>query len=89
MLRKFFSDKDGRIVILQRPNVPLWIWMAMMVIGMLTKSTLHTVVSTVGTLAILVWAVLEISWGASPFRRTLGGLVMLTVIWRLAMFLIR
>ena len=38
---------------------------------------LRTAVAVLGTASLAVWALLEIARGDSPFRRVLGGLVLL------------
>ncbi len=38
-----------------------------------------TAVSIIGTVSLIVWAVLEIARGESPFRRILGGLVLAAI----------
>jgi hypothetical protein len=64
------------------PNIPLWIFLAATAVRMLVHphGTVGTVVSVVGTVALVVWAVLEIARGESPFRRVLGGVVLLATI---------
>jgi hypothetical protein len=38
------------------------------------------VISVVSTTAIVVWAVIELAAGSSPFRRVLGAAVLLAVV---------
>lgn len=76
-IRSFFEDpRTGKIVIWEMPNVPLWIWIASMVVSRFVTGTAHTIVAGVGTAALVVWSVLEIWKGDSPFRRVLGGVVL-------------
>ena len=42
--------------------------------------TAGTVVSIVSTTAIVVWAVMEIAAGSSPFRRVLGAIVLVAAL---------
>jgi hypothetical protein len=67
------------VVVAQWPNPPLWVFLAATAVRMLFKpdGALGTAVSVVGTLSLLVWAVLEVARGESPFRRVLGGLVLI------------
>ena len=79
----FFRDPDtGEIVVAQAPNLPLWIFLAATAVRLVfhPNGTAGTVVSIVSTVAIVVWAVIEIAAGSSPFRRVLGGVVLLVVL---------
>lgn len=83
--RIFRNPSTGDIVIAQVPNLPLWIFLATTAV----RLALHphgaagTAVSIVGGLALLWWSIGEIGWGASLFRRILGGVVLagLVVSW--------
>jgi hypothetical protein len=79
----FFRNPDtGEIVVVQAPNVPLWVFLAATAVRLVfhPNGTAGTVVSIVSTVAIVVWAVIEIAAGSSPFRRVLGGVVLLVVL---------
>jgi len=79
---RFFRDPEGRIVIAQFPNWPLWVWLAATVFE-------HTLASGDGLAlarlisfaAIVYWAYLEIVAGVNPFRKVLGGSVLLFVLY--------
>lgn len=82
-LRWFFCDpKTGRVVIAQRPNLPLAVFLLTVVV----RAALHPqgdagrVVRTVGTVSIVWWSVDEIVRGANPFRRVLGAVVLAATI---------
>ena len=82
----FFRDPDtGEVVVAQVPNLPLWIFLAATSVRLLVHpdGTAGTVVSIVSTVAIVVWALIEIAAGSSPFRRVLGAVVLLGVLARL------
>jgi hypothetical protein len=81
-LRRFVSDEDGNVVVWQTPNAPLFTWAVFAVVGHLIRTShLHTVVRLIAAAALIVWALLELFRGASPFRRTLGAIVLvLTVV---------
>jgi hypothetical protein len=82
LLRRYVSNKQGRVVLWQSPNAPLLAWLIFTLIGMvLHDGSLRSIVQIAAHIAIIIWALLEVFWGASPFRRTLGVIVlMLTVI---------
>ena len=76
---RFFRNPDtGELVIVQLPNIPLWIF----IVAAVAKRVLHphgavgTAVSIVAAVSLVVWAVGEIARGESPFRRVLGAVVL-------------
>jgi hypothetical protein len=76
---RFFRNPDtGEVVVVQPPNVPLWLFLAATAVRLLLhpSGALGTAVSVVSTLSLVVWAVLEIARGESPFRRALGAVVL-------------
>lgn len=83
--RFFRSPETGRVVVVQMPNIPLWVFLAATAVRLVFHPTgvLGTVVSLVGTVGLVVWAGLEIVRGDSPFRRVLGAGVLVAVIARL------
>lgn len=79
----FFRNPDtGKIVIAQAPNPPLWTYIAATAVRLLLhpSGTAGTVVSVVSTAALVVWSLLEIASGSSPFRRVVGSVVLLAVL---------
>jgi hypothetical protein len=80
---RFFRNPDtGELVVAQWPNAPLWVFLAATAVRLLLKpdGVLGTAVSVIGTLSLLVWSVLEVARGDSPFRRVLGGLVLIGTV---------
>jgi len=85
--RWLFEDgSTGRIVIVQWPNIPLWIWIASAVGRRVVprgwefavggwQANPRSVIAGLGTLALLVWAALEVARGVNPFRRVVGAVV--------------
>ena len=75
----FRNPETGDVVVAQLPNVPLGLFLTATVLRLLLSphGTLGTAVSALGTGSLAVWALLEIARGDSPFRRVLGGLVLL------------
>jgi hypothetical protein len=73
----FKSRETGKITIAQWPNIPLW--------GFIAATGLHIFVSWdplkwVATLALAIWAALEIVKGVNPFRRAVGAVVLIAVL---------
>lgn len=84
-----FRDRaTGKLVIAQRPNVPLMLWLACVIVRWLIDPAgrWSTVLSTVGTVALVVWAGDEVARGVNPWRRMLGAgvLVALLLGWALS-----
>jgi hypothetical protein len=80
---RFFRNPDtGEVVVAQMPNVPLWTFLAAAVGRRLfdLHGTVATLVTVVGTGSLITWAVLEAARGDSPFRRVLGGVVLVAVV---------
>jgi hypothetical protein len=80
-LKALFTDKQGKVVVWQKPNLPLWSWFVFMVLSkMLDSHTLKTDAQYLSTVSLLIWAILEIAKGASIFRRLLGLIVLVWII---------
>ncbi|MDT4893692.1 MAG: hypothetical protein QOE97_2727 [Pseudonocardiales bacterium] len=81
VLRWLFRDRQtGRIVVAQRPNLPLTTWLLATVISWFIHGTAFTVISALGTIALVVWAGDEIARGVNPWRRALGTVVLVAVL---------
>ncbi len=82
ILRLFRNRETGDIVIIQMPNIPLWIFLAATAVRLLFQpnGSASTVVSLVSGVSLAVWAVAEIARGASPFRRVLGAVVLVGLL---------
>lgn len=68
------------MTIVQFPNKALTIALAASVVKMFATGRVHSVVTVVFYLALLVWAYLEITSGVNWFRRTLGWVVMIYIV---------
>lgn len=81
MIGKFIRDKHGRVAIWQTPNIPLIGWFVLAVIAHFLKlGGLKTSLEYFSTAFLFTWAYLELTGGASYFRRVLGALVMLSIV---------
>jgi hypothetical protein len=83
--RWWVSDSEGRVVLAQWPNPALAVWLVSVVVGwtgILDQDRADTL-STVGSGALLVWAVDEVVRGSSPARRVLGVAVLAFQVVRL------
>lgn len=78
---KFWKDKDGRVVIWQNPNLPLWTWIACTGLALLiNEGQFRDVIGLIGFMALITWAVLEILQGINYFRRFLGLAVLAAIV---------
>jgi hypothetical protein len=78
-----FRDRTtGRIVVMQVPNLPLAIFLVATVVRVVAHphGTAGKVLSAVGTAGLVVWAGEEVWKGVNPFRRILGGVVLVAVV---------
>ena len=80
--RFFRNPETGEVVVVQMPNVPLWVFLAAAAMRLLlhTTGTFGAIVSIVGTVGLVVWATFEIIRGESPFRRVLGAGVLIAMV---------
>lgn len=73
----WFRSSDGRLTLWQLPNPALCVWLVTFVIGWCNLSAAHaTAIDGIRRGALLVWALDEVVRGASPFRRTLGAVIL-------------
>lgn len=80
-MKDIFKDKSGKIVIAQKPNLPIKVWFFAFLISKLPLPQILTEISSLIAFgAIFTWAWLEIFDGVNLWRRALGGIVMLFII---------
>ena len=74
----FRNRRTGAITIAQLPNPPLWMFIGATALRVALSPTggTATALHVVSTVALAVWAVLEVVRGVNPFRRLLGGVVL-------------
>ena len=82
LFTNFVRDKNGRIVISQTPNIPLIAWFLFMLVAHIVGlSYLKNGFEYLSAAFLFVWAYLELTSGSSYFRRLLGLIVLLGIIW--------
>lgn len=73
----WFRSSDGSLTLWQLPNPALCVWLVALVLGWFQLSAAQaTAVDGIRRGALLVWALDEVVRGASPFRRTLGAVIL-------------
>lgn len=79
-LRRFFSNREGRIVVMQVPNLPAVATMLFAAATWFSDGKARDVFGFFAGAALLTWSYLEIRCGDSPFRRALGVVVLATLV---------
>ncbi len=78
---RFFRDKDGNVVLMQPPNLPIVGWFVFKVLEKLVDSgQLNTLASLLAFGCAFTWAWLELFSGVNYFRRLLGLLVLIAAV---------
>lgn len=77
---KTWKDKNGNIVLWQRPNIWLIVWAVLTTVSLFFFGIAANVLAIISHASLLVWSMLEIFRGINYFRRFLGVLVLLYVI---------
>ena len=81
VLGKIFKDTNGRVVLWQWPNVPLWGWIILKLFALVVaQGHLRSVCEQLGTVLLFTWAYLELTRGINYFRRALGLAVLIAII---------
>ena len=81
----FRSRIDGRIVIVQLPNLSLWIFIVARVVGTFVDRGTAPAAGArfVATLAAVWWGADEVVRGVNPWRRALGTMVLVAPLLHL------
>ncbi|HTK39680.1 MAG TPA: hypothetical protein VL362_02340 [Patescibacteria group bacterium] len=74
--RWVFQDETGKYVSAQPPNVSVYLIIAGYLGQSVTDGKLNDFFALLATGAVFTWALLEIMYGKSMFRRALGTVVM-------------
>jgi hypothetical protein len=78
---KFFKDTEGNIVIGERPNLPILVWIVCLILQQFVGGMFYSFLDIVSFGAIFTWAWLEIFSGTNYFRRLAGIIVMTAIIF--------
>lgn len=76
------DPESGALAIVQRPNLPLGLYLAATALRLVAdpQGGLRTVTAVLAGLGLLWWALDEIVRGDSPFRRVLGAVVLIGLV---------
>jgi hypothetical protein len=73
--------RTGRRTVVQRPNLPLILFVVLRLVTIPLSGTAADVLRWVGSAVLAWWAVDEIVRGVNPFRRLLGGVVLAVMVY--------
>jgi hypothetical protein len=81
----FRNRETGRITIVQMPNVALWLFIVAAAIRAIFDPAggARTALDVVAAGALVWWAVDEVARGVNPWRRILGAIVLVRMLWLL------
>lgn len=78
---RIFFSKDGKLVIIQRPNLPLLLWFITAIISnLLNEGETKSIFIWISTASLIIWSILEIISGANYFRKCLGIIILLILV---------
>lgn len=80
ILKRLFVTREGKIVVAQAPNAPLYVWLVFGLATFFTAGGPRHWCMLASEAALAVWSVLEIGWGVNLFRRVLGLVVGILVV---------
>lgn len=81
-MTKLFTDSNGKLVVFQTPNPALWTWIITTLLNLLINNLrLSQLLGLIGKVAIVYWAIMEITSGVNYFRRIMGVIVFGITLW--------
>lgn len=81
-IRSLFEDKDKNVVLAQKPNLPIISWVLFTLIAIvLPEGRPQLAVELIAFGSIFTWAWLELFQGVNTFRRILGAIVLIFIIF--------
>lgn len=78
---RWLRDSDGRLAVVQRPNVPIILWLATRALQVFTEHGRPArLLDVVGFGALFTWSWLELFHGRAYVRRVLGLVVLIAIV---------
>ena len=77
VLCALFVGREGKIVVAQNPNLPLYGFLVLKAVSLLTRGRVSHYASDGAAIGIVIWAVFELISGVNLFRRLIGGGVLI------------
>ena len=82
LINSLFKNNHGKVVIRQTPNMPLWGWVVFSALArVFSLGYAHNGFHSLANISLFVWAYLEIRSGESLFRRILGAMIMIGLLY--------
>lgn len=82
-IKAFFQDKNKQTVIYQSPNELILLWFVLyFVSSLMWEGAIKNLLSILALMSLVAWSFLELTLGASGFRRFLGAIVLLLAIYQ-------
>lgn len=79
---RFWRDKNGDVSIIEVPNIPLALAAIFLVLSkVFSRGQLHIAAEYIYFGFLFTWAWLELTTGKSYFRRVLGTVVLVAIIY--------
>lgn len=77
-IEKCYKNKEGKVTLGQRPNVPILVWLATSAVLLVlpTSAPLYGSLQVLAKGALFTWAWLELFYGATYLRRLFGFVVL-------------
>jgi hypothetical protein len=82
-LNWWFRDRTtGRITIYQTPNIPLLVFIVAFMSRRVFETTgaVDVVLAVIATASLAIWGADEVARGVNPWRRVLGGVVLIALL---------
>jgi hypothetical protein len=81
LYEKCFCDQNGRLTILQRPNMLIVVWLITVLLKRILDGHIVQVIDVVGFSALFLWALAELFEGVNYFRRALGLVIIFMTLY--------
>ncbi len=81
-IEKCYKDTDGKVVVAQFPNLPLFVWAIATLLGkVIPEGSANQFLEIIAFGAIFTWAWLELFSGFTYLRRLLGLVILCLVVF--------
>jgi hypothetical protein len=80
-IQSFFENEKGELKVIQPPNALLSLWLVLQLVNAVLFQFAQPVIHSFSSLLLFTWSYNELRQGESPFRKALGGVVLLAVIF--------
>lgn len=83
ILLGIFNDSQGKVVVAQKPNLPIIVWaLASLIRLVIDSGNLNRALDIIALTSIIYWALSEVVSGVNLFRKIIGVAVLLIIIFK-------